>query len=164
MELHVVAGADGSAAGLVAVDRAAGTAVRLGASLRVLHVCHGSRNDRPGPARVIVELTGGRADEDLAFFAFAQAALRGCEVEAFFPWFDVKTWPSGVPGAGVGPVAADDLCRVHRIDSALRRAMQAHPEVPLLAHPVDRTGWRRPGARALRCPARRPARRSARWS
>ncbi|RLU89189.1 hypothetical protein CTZ27_22365 [Streptomyces griseocarneus] len=133
VELPVVAGVDGSMAGR-----------------------YGRWKVKGGPGRIAVELTGGGGDGGLACLAFALAALRGCEVEAFFPWFGIETWNSGAPRPVTGP-AADGLSRAHRIDNALRRAMDAHPEVPLLAHPIDgpgRTAFRK--RRSIRGPARRP--------
>lgn len=76
--------------------------------------------------RITVGIGRQHPEEAAVSFAFAEAALRQCEVETVFAW-------SGSCG---DPRNDDRLRREHVTDEALRSATWAHPDVPLLTYPV----------------------------
>ncbi|GHF34582.1 universal stress protein [Streptomyces morookaense] len=76
--------------------------------------------------RITVGISRQHPEESAVSFAFAEAALRRCEVETVFAW----------SGTGGDPRDAGRLRREHATDEALRSATRAHPGVPLLAYPV----------------------------
>ncbi|MCC3766175.1 universal stress protein [Streptomyces sp. UNOC14_S4] len=76
--------------------------------------------------RVSVGVGRRHPEETAVSFAFAEAALRRCEVETVFAWSDADSAPRDGHRARYG----------HAVDGALRSATRAHPEVPLLTYPV----------------------------
>ncbi|MFF4408871.1 universal stress protein [Streptomyces sp. NPDC001262] len=84
-------------------------------------------NIRGRKHRITVGLGRRHPEETAVSFAFAEAALRRCEVETVFAW-------SGNSGE---PRGDDRLRRERAADEALRSATGAHPGVPLLAYPVE---------------------------
>lgn len=76
--------------------------------------------------RITVGISRRHPEGTAVSFAFAEAALRRCEVETVFAW----------SGTGGDPRDDDRLRHERATDEALRSATRAHPDVPLLTYPV----------------------------